>query len=240
MKRAVINEVNILEEKLTGYAAMLNYRYLNLCVKAEEASLLPVIIIVEGESKKIEDTAIVAKKNDYQFIVVPKFEEDLQAVGKGIAMSHPEFKQEIEVLTVNSVDDNVQPVTRDVNYILLTMPEVDDNRYDVLKQGVDTLYQDSKSRMDEVISSSSGKIISMAADESPEDIDRLKKALDKMKDDKKEKIDKLKADKLKEVEDAHDKWLAEQAEKEQQRATEAAARGTDKLGSMKMNNNYDE
>lgn len=238
MKRTVINEVNILEEKLTGFAAMLNFRYLNLCVKAEEVSLLPVVIMVEGDSKKIEDTAIVAKKNDYQFIVVPKFEEDLQAVGQGIALSHPEFKQKIEVMTIDSIDDQMQPVQRNINYILLTMPDVDDNRYDVLKQGVDTLYQDSKSRMDEVFSQSTGKIIAMTIGEEPEDIDRLKKALDRIKDEKKAKIDTLKSDKLKEVEDAHNKWLAEQAEKERQRAIEEAARGTDKLGSMKMNNDY--
>ena len=57
MKRSVLHDYNQLEEKLTGYVAMLNFKFLNLCVKAEEASLLPVTVNVDGASKKLEEVA---------------------------------------------------------------------------------------------------------------------------------------------------------------------------------------
>ena len=36
MKRAIINQLGQLSEQLKAYVGALNYRYLNLCVKAEE------------------------------------------------------------------------------------------------------------------------------------------------------------------------------------------------------------
>ena len=39
MKRALSNQYDQLYEKLKGYVAMLNFRYLNMCIKVEPASL---------------------------------------------------------------------------------------------------------------------------------------------------------------------------------------------------------
>lgn len=240
MKRVLLNEISLLEEKLIGYGAMLNYRYLNLCVKAEEASLLPVVIMIEGSAKKIEDVAIVAKKNDYQFMVIPKMEEDLLDTAKGITMAHPEFKQIMETMTVDTVDENAQPTQKDVKYILLTMPEVDDDRYDVLKQSVDALYQTCKLRMDAANGKADPRIANYLLNEKPDEADKVRKNLDKMRDDKKQRIDKMREEKLKEIEEGHDKWLALQAERDQQHEEEDAARGADKLGSMKMSSDTPE
>ena len=46
MKRAIISQYDQLKGRLGGYAAMLNYRYLNLCIKAEQASLVPVKVMI--------------------------------------------------------------------------------------------------------------------------------------------------------------------------------------------------
>ena len=94
MKRSTISKYDQLKERLSGYVALLNYRYMNLCVKAEEASLLPVKIDIEGESKRIEEVSNIAKKDDFSIMVFPKYEEDLMPISYGIAKSHPEFKQE--------------------------------------------------------------------------------------------------------------------------------------------------
>ena len=42
MRRAVVKEFEQLGEKLSNYNAIFAYRLMNLCVKAEEVSLLPV------------------------------------------------------------------------------------------------------------------------------------------------------------------------------------------------------
>ena len=55
MKRSIINKLSQLSEELKGYVGALNYRYMNLCVKAEEASMLPIQVPIEDQLKNIED-----------------------------------------------------------------------------------------------------------------------------------------------------------------------------------------
>ena len=61
MKRALSNQYDQLHEKLTGYVAMLNFRFLNMCIKAEPASLIPVKVNIEGSQKNLEQVAMTAK-----------------------------------------------------------------------------------------------------------------------------------------------------------------------------------
>ena len=105
MKRSISNECNQLQEKLTSYVAMLNFKYMNLCIKAEPMSLIPIKVNVEGSMKNIEQVAFTAKKDDYHFWIVPKFDDDLKAIGEGIAAVHPEFKQEVSSYKVTVGDD---------------------------------------------------------------------------------------------------------------------------------------
>ncbi len=216
MKRSVLHDYNQLEEKLTGYVAMLNFKFLNLCVKAEEASLLPVTVNVDGASKKLEEVAVTAKKDEYRFIIVPHIDEDMEAVGRGILMSHPDFKQDVESLHIDAHDAEGNPIGRDVPYILLTMPEVDDERYDFLKQAVDTFYQQSKTLMEKSVSEAKGLIAMHIIGEPEDEIDGINKALEKLNDEKSEQREKLRAEKLQEIEEAHKKWQTEHAQDEHQ------------------------
>ena len=215
MKRSVLHDYNQLEEKLTGYVAMLNFKFLNLCVKAEEASLLPVTVNVDGASKKLEEVAVTAKKDEYRFIIVPHIDEDLEAVGRGILMSHPDFKQDVESLHIEAHDAEGNPMDRDVPYILLTMPEVNDDRYDFLKQAVDTFYQECKTLMDKATVQAKGQIATKIVGEPENVVDGMNNAVDKLKDDKDNQRDKLHDEKLQEIEEAHRKWQAEQAQNNQ-------------------------
>ena len=55
MKRSIITEFNQLQEKFMGMVSLLNYNYLNLCIKAEEASLLsghePRVLCLDGQEE---------------------------------------------------------------------------------------------------------------------------------------------------------------------------------------------
>ena len=216
MKRSVLHDYNQLEEKLTGYVAMLNFKFMNLCVKAEEASLLSVTVNVDGSGKKLEEVAVTAKKDEYRFIIVPHIDDDLEAVGRGILMSHPDFKQDVESLHIDAHDAEGNPIGRDVPYILLTMPEVDDERYDFLKQAVDTFYQQSKMLMEKSVSEAKGLIAMHIIGEPEEEIDGINKALEKLNNEKSEQREKLRAEKLQEIEEAHKKWQTEHAQDEHQ------------------------
>ena len=213
MKRSVINKFGMMESKLSGYVAQLNFRFMNLCVKAEPMSLLSARFNIQGEEKPIEDVAQVSKKGDYQFMAIPNFEDDMAPLAVGIALKHPEFKQEYGEETVNVVDEQGNPQSVKVKYLLLTMPEVDNNRYDVLKESVKTLYDQCmteiekvKAKYTQILADKTSELPKKEADEAT---DQLKKLTDQYDDICKTYRDK----KVEEIEISHQVWLADEAEK---------------------------
>ena len=163
-------------------------------------------------------------------MVFPKYEEDLMQIELGIKKSHPEFKQERQTMSIDMDDDQKM----DVEYILLTMPEVDNNRYDVLNQTVDLLYNECKAEMEKAKKEAEGEIATLSVDEKKEDVDKLKEAVEKVDKTFTEKRDKVHEDKLKEIEEGHQRYLTNKAEKEQQQQEETDALGIDKAKSIKL------
>ncbi len=234
MKRAIIMEFDKLAENLSNRNAVFGYRLMNLCVKAEEVSLLPIEVMIEGELQKLEECTQIGKKDEYSFMLFPNYDEDLVAIGKSVMMEHPEFKQKVETMTLDSIGDEGEDKKIDVHYLLLTMPEVDDDRYDVLKDAVDLCYDQCKAEMQAVLTKGDLKLAEASVGETEENLDRLKKGRDKLEKQWTEHRDKLYHDKLKEIEEAHNKWLAEQAEKRQEREEKEAAHGSGAALQMKM------
>lgn len=212
MKRSVINKFGMMESKLSGYVAQLNYRFMNLCVKAEPMSLLSARFNIQGEEKQIEDVAQVSKKGDYQFMAIPNFEDDMAPLAVGIALKHPEFKQEYGEETVNVVDEQGDPQSVKVKYLLLTMPEVDDNRYDALKTAVDAAYNQCKTQMEAVVQRAEPEIALLQEGEDQQDIDRVKAAIERLKKSYNDQREKLYDEKMKEIEEGHENWLIKQSE----------------------------
>ena len=213
----------------------MDFRFRNLCIKSDPMALLPVKVLIEGELQNIEKCADVGKDNDYQFMVFPKYEEDLGQIAKGILEVHPEFKVEGKTMPIESVDENGNDQTVDVKYLLLTMPVVNDDRYKVLKDGVDAIYQDCKIQMESANNISKAKFAELALGETKEDLDKLDKELKKLNKQWNEQRDKIHQAKLDDIEEAHNKWLAEQAEQMQQRTEQENARGEEAAHSMKIN-----
>ena len=198
---------------MSGYVAQLNFRFMNLCVKAEPMSLLSARFNIQGEEKPIEDVAQVSKKGDYQFMAIPNFEDDMAPLAVGIALKHPEFKQEYGEETVNVVDEQGDPQSVKVKYLLLTMPEVDNNRYDALKTAVDAAYNQCKTQMKAVVERAEPEMALLQEGEDQQDIDRVKKAVERLKKSYIEQRDKLYDEKIKEIDEAHENWQINQAEK---------------------------
>ena len=202
---------------MSGYVAQLNYRFMNLCVKAEPMSLLSARFNIQGEEKPIEDVAQVSKKGDYQFMAIPNFEDDMAPLAVGIALKHPEFKQEYGEETVNVVDEQGNPQSVKVKYLLLTMPEVDNNRYDALKTAVDAAYNQCKTQMKAVVERAEPEMALLQEGEDQQDIDRVKKAVERLKKSYIEQRDKLYDEKIKEIDEAHENWQINQVEKRRNR-----------------------
>jgi hypothetical protein len=234
MKRAIINQLGQLSEQLKGYVGALNYRYLNLCVKAEEVSLLPIQVPIEDELKNLEDVAYAGKRtgDDYSLYIVPKIQDDMRDIQQAVMKFHPEFIQEVQKEKVNAGEDGGE---QEVQLLRLKMPEVNDDRYDLLKQGVDTFYNMCKAEMEQAKMEADIQFATLSVDESPEDIDKLKKGVDETNDMWVKKRDQLRDDKLKEIEEAHNQWLADQQASAQKKQEEHAAHNEEVGSSMRIN-----
>ena len=210
MKRETIKEFDMLGDALSTLNAQFSYRLMNLCVKAEPVSLLSIEAMIEGEPQKLEECARIGKEDDYSFQIFPNYDDDISALAKAIFMDHPEFKQEMRTMQVDISEDESKPDMQDVYYIQVTMPEVDDNRYDVLKNGVKAFYEENKAQMEAVSAKYDAKLATLLDSESPEDVKKVKEARDKQTKTWYEQRDKIYNDKLQEIEDAHEKWQHQQ------------------------------
>ena len=234
MKRAIINQLGQLSEQLKAYVGALNYRYLNLCVKAEEASLLPIQVPIEGEPKNLEDVAYAGKRNgdDYSIYVIPKIQDDMRDIADAVRSYHPEFIQEIQKERVDPQDGSGE---QEVQLLRLKMPEVNDDRYDVLKQGANTFYDMCKADMEKARMEADMQFAALGIDEKPEDMDNLKKGVDETCDRWTKKRDQLHDEKLKEIEDAHNDWLTNKQAADQKKQEDEAAKNQNAGSSMRMN-----
>jgi hypothetical protein len=234
MKRAILREYDQYGEDLSGHCARFSYRLMNLCVKAEEVSLLPIEILIEDELVKLEECCVIAKKDEYSFMVVPNFEEDLPKVCQGVLFEHPEFKQDIEAMTVDSVDEEGKPTQRKVPYLLLTMPKVNNERYKVLKDGVKALYNECKAVMELTNTKADMKFAPLLVGESEEDLEKLKKLRDKLNADWTEHREQIYHEKLQEIEDAHNMWMADRVEETLDRFEKEEGLNDDAARTMKL------
>jgi hypothetical protein len=206
MKRALSNRYDQLYEKLKGYVAMLNFRYLNMCIKVEPASLIPVKVNIEGSEKNLEQVAMVTKKDDYRFWILPKYDDDMKAICEGIAKVHPEFRQKEMTMKIEGLEG--EGTSHDVRYLQLTMPEVDDKYYKALKDAVDVFYDQCKTLMEAAANQAKAEIAVKSVGEPKEDVDGIKKEVDKLIKSSEESRDKLRDKKLKDIEEAYKNWLA--------------------------------
>lgn len=214
MRKSIQILLGEMDAKLTGYSSMLNYRYMNLCVKAEPAALLSMTITdIEGNLYHIEEVADSLQADEFTFEIVPHEMEMLPFIQKGIEEAHPEFKQEV----VKPKDEDHFFMANTVEYeaerhIICKMPEVDNNRYDVLKESVKTLYDQCmteiekvKAKFTQMLADKTGELPKKEADEAT---DQMKKLTDQYDDICKTYRDK----KVEEIEESHKKWIAAQAE----------------------------
>ena len=214
------------KNKMNGYVMLLVLRYANLCVKADAMSLLPVSINLDGEEKNLEEVADVSMVNEKVIAVLPKYPNTLFEIGKGVKTAHPEFKMD----TVQKEESKDE----DDKYLTFTMPDVDDDRRDLLNNGVDGLRNQCKVKIDTVLKQCGEKIVGQMTGVDPDMINEVKDQLQGLHDFFEKTMEDMTNSKKKEIEDAHQLWLAEQQEKEKAAQEDAAAHNTDAAKSMQF------
>jgi len=228
MKRNVINQLEQLKNKMSGYAALLVYRYGNLCVEADPLSLLPVEVFVEGQAMKMEEVAQVAVHEKVHFIINPIYEEDIFAIGQAIQQQHPEFKQEVR--TFEGYDDD----DPEGKYIFCTMPPVDSDRRKVLLTAVDALYQECKVQMEVAEATCTQKLAVLQEGSTDKEIDRAKEYRETVVKQFTEMRETTYKDKVAEIEAAYQEQQKERSTNEQTREEEEAAHDEKKGLSMNL------
>lgn len=210
MKRAVGQQLEQLKARLSGYVALLIYRYANLCIEANPLALLSAFVEIDGERKKLEDVAQVGVHETYHFAVCPIYEDDLFAIGKAIIQEHPEFKQEIK-----SFDgfDEEDPAGK---FLFYTMPEVDKTRHDVMMEAVDGFYDECTEQMEKEQAECTAKLATLQVDSSPAEVEQVAEYVKKVMDTYKGLRDNNRDDKKAEIEKAYAEYQARQEEKKAQ------------------------
>ena len=210
------------QQKISSYMTLLSYRYMNLCVKAEAASLIPVNVIVFGSVKNLEEVAEVAIPDDYHLAVIPKSDEkeSLKMIVEGVSLSHPEFKLAIKTTKAQN---------KDKQYLEYEMPEVDKNRRDFLTEAVKSLFDEAKVKIDELYTNAKIEYSDLLSGK-PEELDEVNKELDNIHDTCIEGLLESKLSKLQEIEDGYRRYMSLHAGEDSMETNS----GYDVTKSMKM------
>ena len=229
MRITIETLIHEMESRLGGYVTLLVYRYANLCVKAQPLSLLSAQIIDEemGEMK-LEQVAGVMLLDEYHLKLVPFDPRFNFPLCKAIKLEHPEFKQDL-VKPENGEEDE--------RILILTMPEVNKDRRDVLIDSVNVLFDGCKAKMDKTSADYrlklEKKILTLPTEDERTE---AKDALDSSIKNHQGIVDKVKEDKVKEIEEAYQRYLDEQTSKRNQADETAAARGEHAGRQMRVGN----
>ena len=220
MRKSIEALISEMKSKMSGYAVMLQYRYMNLCVKAEPAALLSFTVTDdEGEETNLEEVASAGLANDYQFEIYPNDPKMVFAICKGIKEAHPEFK--IDTRTEESDEESEENQV----VIVCTMPEVNKDRHDLLIEGVDTLYDQCKAKLDANHATYKTRLTAKLVESSEDDIQEAEDELEKVYKTHDDICLEYKEEKVKEIEEAYQRYLDEQKKKQDAADERAAARG---------------
>ena len=211
-----------LDAKLTGHAGLLNYRYMNLCIKAEPAALLSLTVTdIEGNVYNIEEVADTMIPDDFSFEFVPREMAMLPFIQKGIAESHPEFKQ--EVIEPKEEDHFFRPFElKSLSMRAFFEKYKDAFTFSKLRGKLIAIRERRHGRMVE-IDKVKVKYTELLADRTrelpKEEADEAKDKLEELFKRYSEICKTYRDNKVDEIEDSHQVWLANQAEERLNRIT---------------------
>lgn len=228
MRRSIMNVLANAKAQLSGYAALLNYRFMNLCVKAEAPALLSVTVEVGNKKLDIEKTAMarITPGRPDQFEIYPLDHSLIFPISRGIVKAHPEFKIEEKSVGGSEAEED--------KYLLVTMPVVNKDRRDALKNGVSALSDECKVNMDVAYSKYLGQVVSKLVGAPAGEIDEAKEELQNLYDEHSKLCKAYRADKEKEIDEAYQRYTTERSEAAARQQETDAAHGRGKGLSMRM------
>ena len=199
MNMYITAAIKDLQDRLNAHLTLLTYSDSNLCVKAELGSLMPVTVAADKEYN-IEDVAKVATPDEYRLEVYPNHEDYQKPIIEAIFDVHPEFKMEV-------VDD---PGDTGTTHIVYTMPDVNKDRRDLLKNTAKVFYEECNIEIEKEC----GKYITSLSDLDGrlpmEEVSEISMVLKHIREDYREKSNDLYQQKLAEIEEGYQQYLSKE------------------------------
>lgn len=219
MRINIIQLLDQCEKRMGGYVALEHYRYLNICTKAEPASLIAVEIAIGDSVLKLEDVCDVTISAPDRFELFPDNMGLIPQITLAIQKEHPEFDFDTQPVDENDPDGDRK--------ILLVMPVVNKDRYDACMQLIDAFHTDCRTHLDKEYASLQKKMMAELQGTPPSIADEATQELKRKYEWHLDLSRQATEEKQKEVEDAYQRYLTEAAAQEQLREEQDAARGDD-------------
>ncbi len=143
MDKSIQHVIDQAQGVVDGTTAVLFFRLANITVEADPLSLLSTTVKVGDTERTIEEVASCSLLDKYSFAFVPKDNEYILPLIKGLMTEHPDFRieqkesessakikftdEERKMLGLTDDDSGEQDNTR---YLVCKMPEMDDDRRD--------------------------------------------------------------------------------------------------------------
>ena len=191
-------------QKINGYNMLFNYRMMNLCVKAEPAALVPVIVTVEGKQFDLEEVAEIRRPDDYHFEIRAKNERPLQAIIEGIMDVHPEFIMEKK--TEKDLED------KEVLYLSYKMPPVNKDRHDLLSDTTKVFYDECVANIEAAHTKQEALFVEALLHAPVDEANEAKDGVKTLYDNGKDEAEKLYNAKIEEIENAYQDYLSSDQE----------------------------
>jgi hypothetical protein len=193
-------------QKINGYNMLFNYRMMNLCVKAEPAALVPVIVTIGGKQCDLEEVAEIRRPDDYHFEIRVKNERPLQNIIEGIMDVHPEFIMEKK--TEKDLED------KEILYLSYKMPPVDKDRHDLLSDTTKAFYDECVANIEAAHAKQEVLFVEALLHAPVEDANEAKDGVKTLYDNGKEEAEKLYNAKIEEIENAYQNYLKSNKEED--------------------------
>ncbi len=216
MRKVVFNLLKEAQQKMSAYAAYLNYQLIHFSVKAEPAALLAVTVHLNETDLNLEEVADVALPEENQFALIPKDQAYLFPICKGIGAVHPDYKIEQKSMQEEQGTDSGEASSEEGEdkYILCTMPAVNKDRHDAGMEYVKTVYDETLSKIEATQGAYTAKITQQLANAKEEEIDEAKDELKKLHDQHLDLCKSYREEKEKQIEEAYQQYQQEQAAQE--------------------------
>lgn len=232
------------EDTMSAHAVLYFFRLSNICIEAKPIALLSTTVRVGAVEANIENVADIDIPNKKQYAIYPKKENFFVPVLKGIQGEHPEFKMEVkenemapmltdeEMKMLGLTDEDIEEPMK--NYLLFTVPDVDEDRRDAYTNMTHALYEVAIAKLKEEKVAFLAKTKKYLFAASEEEIEEVNDQIDKVYDSNKKECDKHKEKKLSEIEKAYQLYLAEKTKEQEAASEEEDASAGGNLFSMNM------